>query len=524
MPRNNKLIYIPAQKHNPQRSAKAELAHAKIKPLKKIARHSRSDAPDDYLMLYIMKWWGRLTLPQRLLFLAALLVLMASGCFIIFSRSNKYANNKLPKASGFSDLYFFNASSSITKFHKSNVYNHRSPDLDKLSIDSTQNTTLKNEASTHRPVVVCDNKGVCQSESDSASKEVNSSKQVQHKEQSNSLLPADLKERIIASDYAADDYKDSDTSLSEDSNFIVKTLEHLAHKNQRMKCKLKTLLKYSSLKIIVTTREDPAIGEHADSGAQFSPESNTIRIFRDTFEDVAFSAYLFHEFHHAFVYYENRIDVYSFFKATSQSDQPEAIPCFEYGGHKVNCTRITQMLNKGYQAIDEMFKILDKRADSLNPSEANSKKLYLQAIKSYKPFKRREIIQPEKIQYLKKNGYIDESLNIITHTGSVRGTITIGPKNRDIYIYKLEKAGKDYYSTYGYSSVNEKDKAPLIDFFCFFDSYHYVQDAATKLAECDAIVNHLYEEYPVLLDLLFPGLHEYHSERAGSKYQQCIKR
>lgn len=522
MPRNNKFNYIPAPKYNPQRSAKSELAHAKIKCPRKISRHSRSNATHDYLMLYIMKWWDRLTITQRLLFIAALLVLMASGCLIIFSRSSKYTVNKLVKTSGSSDLYFFNTSS-LTRVHKSNSYNHLSPKLDKLLIDSDQSSILKNEALNNQVVVVCDNTGICRSESDSASKEVNSSNQDRPNKQNNPLLATAVKEKIVASDYAHKDYQHSNSSLSEDSDFIVKTVEDLAYKNHRMKCKLQTVLKYSPrLKIIITTREDPTAGDNQSVGAQFYPETNTIQIFRNTFADIAFPSFLFHEFHHAFVYYENLKDIYSLFRRVSQIDQHTAIPCFEYGASQVNCEMISQILYSGFRNIDRLFKILAKSSANLDETEANDKELYLDAIKNYKPFRRREIIPSGTILSMKKDHYIDENLNITTKTGFVRIIIQIGPKNRDMYIDKLEKVGNDYYSTLGPARTDEQEKAALIDFDYFYDCYYH-QDDATKLIERDAFINQLYEEHPVLLDLLFPGLHEYHFERAGSKYQRCMR-
>jgi hypothetical protein len=522
MPRNRKFNYAPTGKVKTLHQRNLDLAYLKKGSIQKpLPLQHNSDNNTSFLqiLIYIKMHWNKMSKAEKIIIISILLGLTTGMWLLFLARENQTlgiikGDGTRPNSSG---IKFFNQSLLPT-----NLYPKYSAGSSTLSLptvsgslnDSKQKSTVsKNKLSPDRDTnsyeeYVCDETGLCKNQPSIKNPTI--------------LSDSMLRERIVLSDYAKKVYNDSYSTFESDRAFIVKSLQDLASKNQRMNCKLQTVFNDNpDLKIRLTTREDPEATAKETIRGMFKYHLNTIMLYVTDIYDTAFSSYLYHEIHHAFVNYENRKNKYLFFTNDKRIWTPMALPCFNNKDGSANCEMISKVLNHGLQNIEALLSFFNHPTASLNKEQASYKQQYLRLIKNnYKPLCMRDRIEASLIAEIKRQKLVDNDFNIITKSGYIRRTdpdLNI----KHLYIYKLESINNEIYGLYGASNPEEPDKAPLMDLLYVIERYKNIEQDK-KIMEYDAIIHQLYEEYPDLLDHLFPGFNQFHFQRAGNVYQQCM--
>lgn len=331
-----------------------------------------------------------------------------------------------------------------------------------------------------------------------------------------------LRTRIINLIEPTEKVKLKNPDLDKLKSRISKMFADLWNTNHELRCRLETILKQPDFHIKVMQPE-----EMGKRQAYFNKRTNSINLrstIKETDQDNINT--VVHESDHAFVAEGNFAKNHNDFFITRESPTETL---------KQSNDKVQNIIKTGIKTIDHYIDIMKKPADKLSPSEESELARLKTYAKSYKRELESSLISDRMIQTASKHGYIDQDLNVI----SAFPVITDFP-DIHAYIYKLEKGANG--KIYGYSrwsaDANDNTMDALMDCLDtlrkldetissgYDERFLSTQDEDVKLGlkllEQDGHIHGIYQRYIELFDLLFHDLRQFHYNRSGDDYRQCM--
>jgi hypothetical protein len=322
---------------------------------------------------------------------------------------------------------------------------------------------------------------------------------------------------IKPSKIAKEEYKKlKNRSYDDDKNTVVTTILKLAQ-NKEFYCKLKSVLEDANnvkIKICLADEINDSKGR-----VLYDRFTNKIKLPLTEIDKSSFESILDHEFHHAFVNYQNRKTNRKFFHHETDERIFVSEPCDpdeHYRGH-TNCTEIRGILDKGEKKIDALLAI---PVSNLTPQQQTLMDDYIAAFnEGYQPYIDTYPIDKALLDSLFAEGALTEELKFVDPR---RRHVITHPSGYKIYADNFEPRDGKYFANVYTHDYSQRMQAPLHDFKHLVNN-HILKSAGVtaRTKEIDAMAYQLFGKFPKLYNFFFEGLRDYHHRRSDANYQSC---
>lgn len=340
---------------------------------------------------------------------------------------------------------------------------------------------------------------------------------------------SDLSARISSSPAAQLIYaKNENISFERDKAKLVKQLRQLS-KEKVMRCKIDQFL-LDGGSFVLDGWNDVRKKMGDSIGGFYSCENKSITLFIDASLDANLKLIpgtadvdaLRHELDHAFISMQNfRNNRYVMCTDSKVYENASyGTPCMPDKGAS-ECAEIVGLLDSGFARAHQLLDLLDNPQSLKKPLERRMVDQYLSLCDDYKPKSYYRLIDATILKKFQADKLIHSDLTVIGRPYMVVDYHEDNTSQR-FYITALEHRDAGYFLQCQLYEEDDDPRAALSDLIYNAKPCKKKQ-GMEKITEMDAYVYQTLEQYPELLDFLFPGLREYHLKRTDKDFQQCMR-
>lgn len=227
-----------------------------------------------------------------------------------------------------------------------------------------------------------------------------------------------------------------------------------------------------------------------------------------------------HEVHHGYMRRQNEL--------TGRNYGPQyrqffhiAKPCGKYFPDLTGCDELLKIFRDGAKQAEKLLELMSKDKTLLSEAEGSLVTKYESLVKGYKPNRHKSPMPPDEIESMLKAGTLDKNYKILTKDGKPAALPSTIIPGVNCFGVKIKKTSEEYLAVVQSVKDNHDPKAALLDLIAF-DKLTDWAHTGTLVDEKDAYYHQLFEDYPDLMDFLFPGLKQYHDNRSSPLYHQCL--